>query len=405
MEAFVTDVGRRVLRRPLTADEVAELTEHGLAAAVEADRFEQGIDILVAVLLQHPEFLYRVEIGQEVPDVEGVAKLTGYEIATRLSYLLWGTTPTDELLDMAEAGVFDDPEVDEIGDIARDMLGDEQAGEQLDRFHAMWLGYGTLGGGDPLIEPMREEIRAFVRRVVFEDERPWKNLLTFDQTYVTPDLAEHYGIEPPNGDAGWVSLGEDRAGLLSLGGFLALFPGDEDTDPILRGKLIREQFLCMEIVRPDDINPANMDPVEDAVCKKDILGAHTQGTCAGCHTLMDPIGYGLEQYDVIGAFRTQEPGLDECKLDGNGELDGTPFNGPQELGALMAEYRLFQDCALTQLHRFASGHAEFEPADREFLDVLRENPDVLSGEIGLVSLVVDYVAMPQFGFRRDEAEQ
>lgn len=402
LREFVARFGRRALRRPLAADELDDFVILGLEYAEREGDFYAGVAVVVRSLLQDAEFVYRVELGTPVDGEPGVVALDDFEIATRLSYLLWGTTPSDAMLDEAEAGRLHTPQ--QLRDMAGRMLEDPRARAQIDRFHAMWLGYAQLPHAPELTNAMRTESAALVERVVFDEQAPWVELFGATETFVDASLAEHYGLSAPaGGGPGWVSYGSSgRQGLLSHGSFLSVASGPGDTSPVRRGILVREQLMCQPIPPP----PPNVDadvppPQEDAECKWDRYAMHREGGgCAGCHAQMDPIGFGLERYDREGRYRTHDDGAPQCTITGDGELVGLgTFNGPAELSDLLVSEGILQPCVAQQLYRFALGRT-VEPADMPL--VLDLTADLVEGDGRFDTALATLVAHPAFTHRREE---
>lgn len=357
MEDFVGRVGRRALRRPLTTEEIEGWTQLGLDFAAQRSDFYEGVDTVLRVLLQHPSFIYRVEVG--TPTAEpGVFRLDGYEVATRLSYFVWGTTPSDDLLDEAEAGGLDSPA--QVAELARTMLDDPRARERIDRFHAMWLGYYALPHEAALTTSMRRETRALLDDVIFDDPRSYLDVFAAGGSYVDDTLAELYGLPAPGSDEPtWVDYGAiGRQGLLSHGSFLSVAARFGDTSPTQRGLLIRTRLLCQAIPPPPpDVDVDNPPEGGDAECKIDRYEEHrSNGSCNGCHELVDPVGFGLEQYDQMGRFRTAEADNPQCEITGEGRIDGQPFSGPAGLADYVMDNELLDSCMVHQLYRMAMGH-------------------------------------------------
>lgn len=403
LRSFLATFGRRALRRPLTADELDRYA--GLIAEAEAsDDFYAAVNVALRMFLQHPELLYRVELGTPVPDAPGVFRLGDHELATRLSYFLWGSTPSDALLDLADAGQLRTPE--EIAAAARDMLDDPRARTRVGRFHALWLGYEQLPHAPELADAMRAETQALIDKVVFEDQLPWQDLLRADQTFVTASLAEHYGLPAPTGDAGWVGYGQSgRQGLLSHGTFLSAMAKVDDSSPTKRGILVRTRLLCQDIPPPPpNVNVDNAEPPE-GVCKEEFYReSHAQGNCAGCHSLMDPIGLGLENYDHRGAFRTVENDDPSCEISGDGSIDGTPFSGPAELSDVLLDTAGLGACVTRQLYRFAMGRSELGELDEGFVTLVSDEVGV-GDDFDLDALLVRFVSDEAFALRREETAQ
>ncbi len=403
---FIDRFGRRALRRPLTDAERTDFLAL-LDYATEAGDFYVAVDTAIRTFLQEPEFLYRVEVGEPVPAEPGLFRLKDHEVGTRMSYFLLGTTPPDWLLDRADAGELAD--ADGVRGAAVELLKDPRAKARIARFHALWLGYEALPESIELSAAMREESDKLVERVVFEDE-PYSELFLSSSTWIDDYLAEHYGLPLP-GTSAWVDYGDSgRAGILSHGSFLSAFPKFGDTSPTQRGILIKTRLFCQEIPPPppgvsaDDKPPAT----EDAFCKEDVAAVHSQGECGGCHMQMDPIGFGLENYDQTGRYRTHETDNPEtpqdestCEIAGKGSVPGIgEFRGPAELAGLMFESGLVERCVVTQLYRFAMGRAQLDANDTEFIDVLQER--AAAPGFHFSDLALEFVAQDGFRFRREE---
>lgn len=397
ISTFVAAFGRRALRRPLQDDEIAAFVE---LAAAQPDEYA-GLGAVIQALLLDPEFVYRVERGRPTEE-PGVFRLDSFEVATRLSYFLLGTTPSDELLDVAEADGLATPA--DVRATAEEMLVDPRARERITDFHAMWLGYRELPHPADLAAAMRQESDALVGRVVFDDGTPWVDLFTSEQTFVGDLLAAHYGLPLPGADEPrWIDYGEnERRGLLSHGSFLSVAASIADTSPTKRGKLVRRRLMCQDVPPPPpDVNVDEAPTSPDSPCKWDAYAVHreTGGACTNCHALMDPIGFGLEAYDSAGRFREHEADLPECTIAGDGELDGVAFHGPAELAERLIDSGTLDSCAVTHVMRFAIGR-ELDDDDlamqQAFVERFRADDHRFDG------LVLEIVAAEAFGYRREE---
>ncbi|MEM6290660.1 MAG: DUF1592 domain-containing protein [Myxococcota bacterium] len=401
--AFARDFGRRALRRPITDDEVQRWGSWMLAEAEDAGRFSLALETVLGLFLQHPEFLYRIDRGEVVDEIEGVVRLDDWTIASKLSFLLWGVGPDDALLDVAAAGELSTP--DQVHDAALRMLDDDRARARVERFHAMWMGYEVMAIGGDIGDAMRLETGSLISRVVFDEERPWQDIFRASETYVDDALAEHYGIEAPDDPAGgWVDYGESgRGGILSHGTFLSNGFKDGDTSPIVRGGVVSTMLLCLEVPEPPDNIPPPPDPTEGS-CKIEEAAAHlVQPSCAGCHAMLDGLGFGLENYDEFGQFRAHDVGKPDCTIEGDGEAPGLgKFNGPAELGALMAESELVNACLATQAYRFAVGRTELDAVDEALIDRTMER--LGEGDFRFKDLLIEQVSDPAFGFARRHTE-
>jgi hypothetical protein len=398
----VSALGRRAFRRPLEASEVdAYLPLLELAAApgagVSTD-FYTAVALFLRAVLQDPEFLYRIEVGSATKD-EGVVALDGYEIATRLSYLLWGSTPDEELLTAASRD-----ELSEAGarrEQAMRLMADARARAQLERFHAMWLGYRAVPHTPALAAAFAAETNALIERVVFDEQRDYLDLFRLEETNVDAMLATHYGLTPPRQGRAWVSYGDTgRAGILSHGSVLAAFSKFSDTSPTQRGIFVRTRLLCQPMASP----PANVmvdqpPQSEESACKSDRYAAHASGSCAGCHGAIDPIGFGLERFDIAGRYREHDDGLPECRIEGRGSLPGVgTFSGPAELAEKLIESKALEACVVKQYLSFALGRA-VKDADVIALEALTRTFE--QERRGFVALMLALVSSDAFGLRKE----
>lgn len=364
---FIVSLGRRAYRRPLTQEERDRLqivfgsgSQTGLVA---------GYRLVISALLQSPNFLYRIELG-DGPSADGLTTLSPLEVASRLSFFLHGGPPDEELLAAAEAGALETSA--EIEARVREMLDDPRAADMLGSFPARWLGVDgveRLDRGeafadvfdDALWDQMREEVRRIGTEVLFEGDARLSTLLTTQSTFVTPELAELYGVETQG--AGWSRVELDpsrRSGVLTSLGFLAVTAHPDQTSPVLRGAAIRELLLCTELPPPpSDVNdtPPEVDP---NLPTRERFDEHRDNpSCAGCHVLMDPLGYGFENYDPVGRYRLMEGGQ---PVDASGEIHGTldtngPFDDAIGLIDRLAESEDVARCVQTQVFRWGNGRS------------------------------------------------
>ncbi len=403
LRQFVTTFGRRALRRPLAADEVeAYVALLPFAQEVMPGReggFATVVGLVVRAMLQDPELLYRVEPAG--PDLDDHA------IATRMSYLLWGAPPDDALAADADAGRLRTAEGRRAA--ATRMLQDPRAREQVRRFHAMWLGYRTMPHPPALVSRLNRETERLIDRVVFDENRDYLDLFRLRETWVDASLAAHYGLAAPEGGEGFAPYaeGDGRAGILSHGSVLAGHSkGYSDSSPTQRGKFIQERLACRPIPPPPPNVMADGPPGDgEAECKKDRYAEHSVNPgCAGCHAQMDPIGFGLEGYDLAGRLRTHDDGMPECAIEGVGTLpDGSEFSGPAALSAWLADSGALDECAVRHWYAFAVGR--FEPADaaeRAFVRRLVER--FRAGDRRLTDLIAEFVASDAFARRSEPAD-
>jgi hypothetical protein len=368
---FIQEFGRRAFRRPLATEEVDRYLAVYTAGKTSWD-FRTGIELAMQTLLQAPHFLYRVEFGVQDDPSARALRVSSWEVASRLSYFLWNSMPDEELFAVAEADQLSSP--DEVAAQARRMLDDPKAKDAIANFHTQWLRLGELGimTKDTTIFPsytpglrdlLLAETMAFVNDVFFQGAGDLLTLLTAPYTLMNGTLADFYGESGPAGETFQrVDLDPaQRAGLLTQGSVLAMHAKSNQTSPVLRGKLIREQFLCQMLPPPPDdvdVTPPDLDP---GLTTRERFSMHTAEACVGCHTLMDPIGFGFEHFDGIGLWRDTEGAL---PIDATGQVidwDQPPdFDGVADLAQKLAASPQVQQCVVTQWFRFANGRNEVE---------------------------------------------
>lgn len=400
-KTFITKFGRRAIRRPLSDEEVTRFVTTFAPFAVEANDFYVGVETAILAFLQHAEFVYRVEVGTPVAGRPSVVRLNDFELASRLSYFVMGTTPDDPLLDSAAGGALATPEG--VQAAARKLLNDDRAKSTVSRFHALWLGYDKVLDTSPLSKAMIAESDALVQRVIFQEKKPWEDIFKSNETFVTDALATHYGL-PATGSttAKWVPYGTSgRKGILSHAMFLTNGAKLDDTSPTLRGLAVRLRLMCQDIPPPPPSVDTDLPPLTEGQCKTDRLAAHSVGGCAGCHSKMDPIGFGLESFDQAGRFRTTEPGKPACTIKGEGNLDGIgTFKGPSELSDQLLKDGAVQKCMATQLFRFAVGRGTLDSDDERFVTWWVDKVGGAKSGFKMDDLIAEFVATDAFRQRR-----
>jgi hypothetical protein len=357
---------RRIFRRPLTAAERVTWLKVFNDAAAAYSQFEGGVEFLIAGLLQSPNFLYRPEAGD---GLSGHVKLSGYEIATRLSFFLSGTTPSDALLAAAEAGQLDT--ADGIRKQARALLASAPSARAATlAFFGELLGHDGLatlakdsnafpGFTAATATSMRDESQLFLQDVLF-DRGDVRGLFDANYTFVDTRLAPLYGLTQPG--AGFVKVllpaEQERSGLLTQTAFLSLMAHPASTSPTYRGKFVREKLLCETVAAPPaNVNtnlPAN-NPNTPQTLRQKLASHMTNAACASCHKSMDPIGFGLEGFDAIGRARTLDNGL---PVDTSGSLDGHAFANASGLGRVLKNDPRVMKCLARSLFRHATGHVD-----------------------------------------------
>jgi Protein of unknown function (DUF1592)/Protein of unknown function (DUF1588)/Protein of unknown function (DUF1595)/Protein of unknown function (DUF1587)/Protein of unknown function (DUF1585) len=367
---FIADFGRRAFRRTLTTAEKTQylaLYTSGKTGATFAD----GISLALEAFLQSPSFLYRVEKGAPAAPTDAVAPVTSFEMATRLSYFLWGTTPDEALLDVAEANQLETP--DQIAAQVTRLLDDPRAHDAVTKFHTEWLNLAVIPSLDKdktmfpewtpaLALDLFDEAETFVDKTFWGDAKS-DAFFSSSASYANAELAKFYGLPAPTG-TGFQPVAFDpaqRRGLLTMGGILAANAKENQTSPVLRGKFVREQMLCQQLPPP----PANLvivpPQVTPGTTTRQRFAMHeAQALCASCHTLMDGMGVGFENYDPLGRWRTTDQGL---PIDASGTVTGTTdlngtFDGVVDLAGKFENSQEARGCLVTQWFRFANGRSE-----------------------------------------------
>jgi len=408
---FIESFGLKAFRRPL---EPAEAARYQAVFQAEKD-FLKGAQAVIEAMLQSPNFVFWLE---DTPN----PKWKPYAAASRLAYFIWDTTPDPALLESAGKGELNTPAGVERA--ARRMLDDPKARDGLDEFVSQWLRFDRVLTASrerryyplfnrELVLAMTEETRRFIADLVWND-RNFMDAFTANYSFVNSDTAAVYKVSPPARDFDRVEFPpeSERAGLLGQALFLTLTSKPEDTAPTGRGLFVREQFLCQQVPPPPPGVDTNLPPIEEArpVTNRERLAAHTTNkTCAGCHSLIDPIGFGFEKFDAIGMRREQhkllfypdlhgvaarraKPKEVLLDLDTKGAVAGIPdsqFSSPRQLGELLARTPACQECVVKQVFRYMAGRQD-TPADKPLLNQAFD--DFRKSEFRFKELVVSLVS-------------
>lgn len=404
-EQVARSVGRAAWRRPLAEDEVATLT--GIAAQGKAwgmGSFAAGLEYELLTILQSPRFLYLIEIGAE-DDGSGYRKLDAFELASRMAFFLTDRGPDAELLDAAERGRLEGE--DDVRAQARRLLAKPEAQRAFDRFAGEIYAIDDLsnvskdpdlypGFGAPLAASMRESMLAFLRDVVFARDADARELFTSRDYFVDATLAPLYGLTASGSEMVKVRIPEaqPRAGLIGQAGLLARFAHPALTSPTRRGRFVQERLLCNNIPAPPPGLNTNIpeEPPGMPMTMKQKLSAHqAQAGCAGCHERMDPIGFALESYDAIGAFRSDDRGL---PLDTSGRIaELGVIASAADIGEALAKSDAAATCFVRHLVRGSMGHLEL-PGEEGAIRALGDR--FAEGGYRLQSLMIDLCASPAF---------
>lgn len=381
MGKFIEQAGKWLLRGPLSDQEVIAYRGISTAVASAGGSQDEAVRYMIEAMLQSPRFIYQVETqrgdGRTWP-------LSEYELASRMSYILWGASPDRELMRAADAGDLYDSKLVEA-QIDR-MLDDPRAMVQSERFYADWLHLDRLANMQPnkerfpnwdpsLAEDMKAESLAFFRDLVWEQNRPLKDLLNAQFTYVTPKLAAHYNLDlkdetlNKSGGLQRVSLDSDtaRGGLLTQGSVLTI--GGDDASMVTRGLFVLHDLLRSGVNDPPpgvDTNPVATEPglTQRAIAEKRVADR----SCGGCHSKFEPLAYGLERFDGLGSFLDKDEHGNTLREDGEilfpGEADPIAYETSSELMDILAESDRVEENFTWKVIQFALGrpliHADSE---------------------------------------------
>lgn len=406
LEAF----GHRAWRRPLEPAELLRLTTVASAARSTLGSWDDGVQYGVVAILQSPNFLYRIEVGEDDPDAAAGSSVqrryTSVEMATRLSYFLWNSTPDAELLAAGESGeLVTDAGID--AQVER-MLADPRGRDGVRNFFDEMLTLYKLEdlSKDPTAyvhtsstvgSSAREETLSLAEWLTFDEDGDYRDFFTTTTTFVDPKLATIYAVPAPSLDGfAQTELPADggRRGFLGQVSFLALQAHPTSTSPTRRGKFIREVLFCTPLSPP----PANVDtsipePSDSYPTMRARLEEHMSNpSCAGCHAMTDPIGLGFENFDGLGGWRATENGN---TIDASGDLDGAPFNNAWGLAAAVHDNANLGPCFSRTLYQYATGHAASE-GERDLINWHAEG--FADNGYKVQWLLRDLVASP--GFRR-----
>ncbi len=365
---FFTKVGRLLYRRPLTAAEIDVATTLAHDVAERRSDFYQGLAFSLAGMMATPNFLFVVDSTEPDPNSPGNVRLTPFARASRLSFLLWNSTPDDVLLNAAERGdLYTKSGLD--AQIER-MVGSPNLEAGVRAFFTDFLNLEKLETleKDPIIYPAfgarttedsREQLLRTITDHLVARNLDYRDLFTTGRTFVTATLARIYKLPVDRPDGGWApyqfASDDPRAGIMAQIAFLAVNSHPGRSSPTLRGRAIREVLLCQKVPDPPgdvDFSLFN-DPNSPSKTARQRLTVHaTAPACAGCHKITDPIGLGLESFDGAGAIRATESGE---TIDVSGELDGKPFKDAAGLAKVMRDNPAVPACLVNRLYAYAVG--------------------------------------------------
>ena len=365
---FVGPFLTRAYRRAPTDDERATML--GLYADLRGQSFtpREAVAALVEAVLQSPAFLYVSESGATSGAPAGsVVALGDHELAQRLSFFLWDAPPDAELQRLADEGTLHEPATLEAQ--ARRMVADPRVASMLGRFVEDWLQLQRLervAKSDDAFPDWRslspsvaEEAARFTEEVVLRRGARLETLLSASFTVADEELAALYGVPaPPGGGWGVVELDpSERRGVLTQAGFLASHAGSTEPAPVVRGSTLLRNVLCIPMELPPGLAVSSPAPDTTRTTRERFTEHRADPTCASCHDLIDPIGFGLEDYDAIGRFRTID--INGLPIDSTGLLAGAgagvdgAFEGGAELAERLSRSEVVRDCVARQVYQYA----------------------------------------------------
>jgi hypothetical protein len=411
VDRIVRTLARRAFRRSVTNAEVASLTKFVAFARAEGQSAEQGIQLAIQAMLVSPHFLFRIERDPNPNDPAKVHQISDLELASRLSYFLWSSMPDDELLRLAEAGKLRGAGV--LDAQVKRMLADPKAAALADNFAGQWLETRNLDSvkpdpqkfpswGPELRDAMKAETRLFFESMLREN-KPVHEFLDAKYTFLNEVLAKHYGIPGVSGpDFRRVDLDTDqRRGILTHASVLAVSSYPTRTSPVIRGKYLLQNVLgAPPPAPPPDVPTLDEDAVGSAASLRQQMEKHrTNPTCASCHNRMDALGFGLENYDAIGRWRTLDG---KFPVDSTGTLpNGKSFRSPSEMVTLLKDdLEDFSRSLTEKMLTYALGRG-LERYDRRTVDGI--NRKLAASEYKFQTLIHQIVESLPFQSRRGEA--
>ena len=373
---FLRETGRFLYRRPLDETKVAGLVAVADAAAEQTEDFYAGLGLALESVLVSPEVIFIVDAVEPDPQRPGQERLDAYSLASRLSFFLWNAAPDDALLLAAENG---DLHTRQGLERAVDrMLASSRLEDGMRAFFDDMLAFDDFGSlaKDPIVYPMvtgatladaREQTLRTVIDHLFTRKQDYRDLFTTRSTFMSMNLAALYGTPTTNG---WVPYEfpqrSARRGLLTQVSFLAAHSHAVRSSPTLRGKALRELFLCQKVpAPPPNVDFSALEDAGDVKTARERLDIHnTNPSCAGCHLIMDPIGLSLENFDGAGRYRKTE---NDVVLDISGELDGVLYEDIDGLTSAMRNHRKLPYCLVNRLYAYGTGGPVTLRFDRDIL--------------------------------------
>jgi len=409
--AIVAEFTRRAYRRPVQPAEVDRLLKIFQVADANKEPFERSVQLTLQAVLVSPHFLFRGELQPEPDNPKRIHPINEYALASRLSYFLWSTMPDEQLFDYASRGQLRR----NLGQQVQRMLRDQKARELVENFGGQWLMLRNLDivSPDPKLFPeyddtlkalMRKETETLFEHIMREDRSIFE-FLTADYTFINERLAAHYDIPNIKGDQFQrVSLvGTPRRGVLTHASILTLTSNPTRTSPVKRGLFVLENLLATPPPpAPPDVPPLEENKKLTGTLRQQLEQHRENPACASCHARMDPLGFGLENFDAVGAWRDKENGV---TIDPAGRLvTGENFSGPVELNKILvtSKRKEFVHSLSEKMLTYALGRG-LDFYDKCALDEIAKGVDRNGDKFSV--LVLEIVKSVPFQLRRGEGDR
>lgn len=408
---ILTTLARRAYRRPVTRTDILPLEGFVAMARKEGQSVEQGLQLAIQAMLVSPHFLFRIEKNPTATDPVKINKVSDVELASRLSYFLWSSMPDEELLSLSESGKLRTPGVLEAQ--VKRMLADSRVSALAENFAGQWLEIRNLDSvtpdpkkfpewGPELKEAMRTETRMFFESVL-QENKPMGEFLDARYTFLNEMLAKHYKIDGVSGpDFRKVELSTDqRGGILAHASVLTVSSYPTRTSPVIRGKYVLQNILgAPPPAPPPDVPQLDEETLGSSGSLRQQMEKHrTNAACASCHNRMDTLGFGLENYDAVGKWRTKDG---KFEIDVSGTFpNGKSFQTPAEMRTLLRENMSeFTRCIIEKMLTYSLGRG-LERYDRRTVDSLQKK--LAANGYPFQMLVQEIVQSLPFQMRRGEA--
>ena len=378
---FLRATGRLLYRRSPDENTVANLVEIAVEAAAESDDFYVGLSLALESMLISPNFLFIADVAEPDPEQLGARRLDGYSLASRLSYFLWNSAPDDALLLAAETGQLH-TDAGLAAEVER-MLTSSRLEDGIRAFFDDMMAFDEFDSlaKDPVVYPMvtgatladaREQTLLTIVDHLLDEARDYRDLFTTRDTFMSMNLGPVYGV-PATSEWSEFEFPEDglRQGVLTQVSFLAAHSHSVRSSATLRGRALRELFLCQKVPDPPpNVDFTALEEAGDVPTARERLIVHNENpSCAGCHLITDPIGLTLENFDGAGRFRVTENG---APIDTTGELDGARYGDAPGLAVALRDHPKLPRCLVQRIYAYGTGGPITLKYDRDIVNYLTE---------------------------------